>query len=285
MNSLNNGFRYLVFAADDLGRSVAVNEAVLDAYESGVLTAASMMAGGEAFSQAAGFVQKISGLSIGLHVTLCDGKAVLPHASIPDLAGADGNFAGRPAGVWIKLGRKEILRQATLEIEAQFNRIEEAGITPCYVDSHHHLHMHPGLFGLICRIASDRGVSWIRIPNEPITIVFRFGARGRGVMPLLEQAVFGTLKASNMRTAERYGLRCASNVYGLSRSGALDEEYLLSLINHMAMSHGSFVNEIFCHPDVVTDAGLAELSALKSVAVVAKLESFSIKRIGYKDID
>jgi predicted glycoside hydrolase/deacetylase ChbG (UPF0249 family) len=211
--------------------------------------------------------------------------SVLPHSSIPDLTGSDGSFAGGPAAVWIALGRKKIIRQAELEIEAQFNRLEAAGISPCYVDSHHHLHMHPGLFGLICRIASGRGVKWIRVPNEPLLIVFRLRSRGRGVMPFVEQAVFGMLKASNMRMAEKHGLRCAANVYGLSRSGGLDEEYLLSLIDHMAISKGSFVNEIFCHPDNVTDAGLRELSALKSGAVFARLDSFSIKRIGYGDID
>jgi chitin disaccharide deacetylase len=284
MKTLRSEDKFVVFAADDLGRSKSANDAIFDAHNEGILTAASLMAGGGAFQEAASIVRECKALAIGLHLTLCDGKAVLPHSSIPDITGADGYFAGGPAAVWIRLGNDKILRQAELEIDAQFDMLEAAGISPCYVDSHHHLHMHPGLFRLTCRIAAGRGVRWIRIPNEPLTIVLRLRSHQRGLMPFVEKAVFGMLKASSMKTAEKYGLRCARNVYGLSRSGGLDESYLLSLIELMADSQGPFVKEIFCHPDTATGAGLKELGALKSRTVLAKLDSFSIKRIGYQDV-
>ncbi len=285
MTMLREESKYVVFAADDLGRSKSVNEAIIDAHRNGILTAASMMAGGEAFSHAVELFRDIKGVSLGLHITLCDGKAVLPHSAIPDLIWTDGRFSLGPAAAWIRMGQKKILKQAEREIEAQFDVLEAAGVFPSYADSHHHLHMHPALFRLTCRIAAGRGVGWIRVPNEPLSVMFRFGTQGRGVMPFAEKAVFGMLKASNMRMAEKYGLRCARNVYGLSRSGSLDEEYLLSLFEHMSVSRGPFVSEIFCHPDMATCTGLRELSALKSRAVIEKLDSFRIKRIGYKDVD
>jgi|WetSurMetagenome_2_1015567.scaffolds.fasta_scaffold00013_102 chitin disaccharide deacetylase len=281
MTAPQKGSRFIVFAADDLGRSVSVNEAVFEAYESGLLTASSLMAGGDAFHQAAEALGGREGLDVGLHVTLCDGKAVLPHSDIPDLTLPDGSFFESPAAVWIGLSRKYLMAQAEREIEAQFDRLAAVGIKPCYVDSHHHLHMHPGLFGPVCRIAADRGVSWIRVPGEPARVVYGLSSGGRGLISFIEHAVFATLMPSNKRKAASHGLRCADRVYGLSHSGNITEEYLLALIESMAVSGGSFVNEIFCHPDKASAAGMTDLKALKSAAVAARLDSLGIKGIGY----
>src|SRR5208282_4554305 len=75
----------VVIVADDMGKSASVNQAIAEAHDKGILTAASIMAGGEAFDDAVQTALDRSRLSIGLHLTLCDGKAVLPHASIPDI--------------------------------------------------------------------------------------------------------------------------------------------------------------------------------------------------------
>lgn len=284
MNPPQKAPRFLVFAADDLGRSQSVNEAVFEAYDKGLLTVSSMMVGGDAFETAVESVRSREGLSLGLHVTLCDGRAVLPHSDVPDITTPDGYFIKWPASVWIGLSRKYIVEQAEKEIEAQFDRLEAAGIKPCYVDSHHHLHMHPGLFGPLCRISASRGVSWIRIPSEPIRVVYGLSAGGRGLISFIEHAVFGALISSNREKAASHGLRCAGHVYGLSHTGKITEEYLLALIDSMSLSEGPFINEIFCHPDNATNAGQIELKALKSAAVAARLDSFAIKGIGYKNV-
>jgi predicted glycoside hydrolase/deacetylase ChbG (UPF0249 family) len=118
------GKGYLVFAADDLGRTLSVNSAVMDAFDHGILTAASLMAGGEAFPDAVQSLRQRRGLAVGLHITLCDGMSVLSNADIPDLTCALGHLSGSAAATWIKLYRKHVLDQAEKEIEAQFNRLE-----------------------------------------------------------------------------------------------------------------------------------------------------------------
>jgi chitin disaccharide deacetylase len=282
MNRENMGSRCIVFAADDMGRTDSVNEAILDAYDNGILTAASIMPGGDAFLPAAAAVRERTGISVGLHVTLCDGKAVLPHTSLPELTGSDGKFLESAAAVWRKLGKDNMLAQAAAEIEAQFDRLKSAGIQLDYVDSHHHLHMHPGLFATVCRIAAERGVAWIRIPNEPLSVVARFRARSRGLMPFAEWAVFGLLRKSNLSIAKKYNLHSTDSVYGLSGTGEMDESRVIGLLECMSVSAGTFINELFLHPDTSTAGGLMELDALKSQKVIAKLDSLGIKRIQYK---
>src|SRR5208282_4143722 len=179
----------LAVVADDMGKSASVNRAIAEAHDKGFLTAASIMAGGEAFDDAVQTVLERSRLSVGLHVTLCDGKAVLPHACIPDITDNDGNFIRSPFTAGLHYTRPGLLPQIEAEVAAQFGRLENAGISIHHVDGHHHLHMHPLIFEVLCREASQRDINWIRIPREPLPIMTAFRSPSRGVLPFIEWAV------------------------------------------------------------------------------------------------
>jgi len=280
-----NAEKFVIIAADDLGRSTSTTRAIIEAHDRGIVTAASMMAGGDAFQEAAREVLERSKLSLGLHVTLCDGRAILPHASIPDLVDPHGFFIKSPAMTWLSFGKARVISQVEMEVKAQFDLLEAAGVHPCYIDSHHHLHMHPCVFEVLCRLASEKGVEWIRIPHEPAHVAFRLRSRLRGAMPFIEWAVFRVLCTNNMRTAEQYGLHCAAKVYGLSRTGNIDEQYLLAVLNDIDdQTKDNYINEIFTHPDLASATGIRELQALTSVAVSDRLQSLGIRCIGYKEI-
>ncbi len=270
---------YGLIVADDFGRSSSVNRAIAEAHDKGIVTAASMMVGGQAFEDAARIARSRSRLSVGLHVTLCDGLAVLSHSEIPDLVDRHGCFETSPARAWLKYSRTGILSQLEKEIEAQFDLLAKASINPTHVDGHHHLHMHPALFKIVCRKAAQRGIPWIRIPCEPLWLVFRYFTASRGAMPFIEWTVFQMLKVSHERTARKYGLRAANAVYGLSRTGRVDEKYLL----HILTRHAGYV-EIFTHPDTSSAAGCRELQALTSTLVQEVLASNGIALGGYRDI-
>jgi hopanoid biosynthesis associated protein HpnK len=269
--------RFLVIVADDFGRSEEVNEAVALAHDKGILTSASLMAGGASFDDAVGIARERKNLAVGLHVTLCDGRAVSPPSRIPDLVDGDGNFERDPVKAWLRCGWKGLRSQIEMEVEAQFERLESAGICPSHVDGHHHLHMHPILFRIICRQASKRGAGWIRVPKEPLKVVVGMRSPLRGVMPYLEWAVFGPLGACNTRAAGRHGVRVPDNAYGLSRTGSVDEEYLLGILD---MAAGP-VDEIFTHPDISTGPGRTELRALTSFAVRDRMVARGLTLAGY----
>jgi len=270
---------YAVIAADDFGRSPSVNRAIAEAHDRGIVTAASIMVKGKAFEEAVRIARSRSRLSVGLHVTLCDGQAVLSHAEIPDLVDRHGYFETSPSRAWFKYSRTGILSQLEKEIEAQFDLLAKARINPTHVDGHHHLHMHPALFRILCEKAAQRGVPWIRIPCEPLSLVFRYFIPRRGAMPFVEWAVFRMLKATHERTARNYGLHVANVVYGLSRSGQVDEKYLVHILTR---SVGCI--EIFTHPEMASEAGCRELEALISTAVQDKVASHGIALGGYRDI-
>jgi len=270
----------LVTVADDMGKSESVNEAITEAHDSGILTSASIMAGGAAFADAVRLVADRSRLSPGLHVTLCDGKAVLPHSCIPDITDNEGNFMKDPVVAGLHYARPGILGQIEAEIAAQFERLEEAGVHPCHVDCHHHLHMHPFIFEIICRQASRRQIRWIRIPNEPLSIIAAYRSPSRGAMPFIEWAIFGILGKHNNRTARKYKMKSAAHVYGLSRTGNADERYFMNILRSCCKGGPS---EIFSHPDTATECGRKELAALISPEVRGLIKELQISPAGYKD--
>ncbi len=280
----------LVVVADDFGKSSSVNRAIAEAHEKGIVTAASIMPGGEAFEEAVRISRSSRSLSVGLHLTLCDGNAVLPRSSIPDLVDETGCFEKSPSLAWIRYSRSGLLKQLDKEIEAQFDRVKKAGIQPSHVDSHHHIHMQPSVFSLLCRHASRHGVEWVRVPAEPVSLIF--ACTRRGVLPLIEWAVFGILGFSHKKKMRQRGLQTADCVYGLSRTGHLDEAYLLKMAGALkgAGSDGGHprdnvqVMEIFSHPDSGTAAGRRELHALTSSLVRDRMTVYGMTLAGYREL-
>ncbi|HXW68147.1 MAG TPA: ChbG/HpnK family deacetylase [Dissulfurispiraceae bacterium] len=269
----------VVIVADDMGKSTSVNRAIAEAHDHGILTAASIMAGGEAFDDAVQTALAHRRLSIGLHLTLCDGKAVLPHASLPDITDHDGNFIKDPFSAGLHYTRPGLLSQIEAEVAAQFERLEGAGIRPHHVDGHHHLHMHPVIFEVLCRQASRRDICWIRLPNESLSMVKAFRSPSRGSLPFVEWAVFGMLGKYNAGAARKFGMLSAARVFGLSRSGNIDEQFFLDILGLT----GSHISEIFTHPDTATPAGRRELSALVSPRVFSHMKELHKLPVGYKD--
>jgi len=276
----HNKRKYVVIAADDLGRSPSVNTAIIESHKNGILTSASLMAGGQAFEEAVKIAVECNSLSVGLHVTLCDGRAVLPPSEIPNLVDHEGNFEKSPAKAWVSYMRSGVLSQIDAEVEAQFDRIEGAGIHSTHVDGHHHLQMNPIIFEIICKHASKRRIGWIRLPSEPLSVVLSSRSFSRGLMPLVEWLVFGMLKIYNLKIAMKYDMNVVCNSLGLSWTGSINEKSFLDLLDSAA---GPF-NEIFTHPDVSTDSGRRELEALTSKKMRDKLSFLGIELIGYREL-
>ena len=123
--------RYLIVNADDLGASPGVNRGILEAFERGIVTSASLMVdmpGAARFAARAGDAE---GLSVGLHATLKNEDAGL----LLDTAGC------------------------RRELERQLARFEDLlGRAPTHLDSHHNVHLEPPLRELFEAVARERGL-------------------------------------------------------------------------------------------------------------------------------
>lgn len=236
--------RSLVVTADDFGLSREVNEAVEIAHRTGILTAASLMVAEPALDDAVERARALPNLSVGLHLTLVEGRAVSRPASIPDLIGNDGKLRTDLARYGAEIFfRPKVKRQVETEIRAQFEAFARTGLPLDHVNAHKHYHLHPTVAGLLLRIGPDYGMRSLRVPVEPVEII-------RLVEPLgvaTEARVVGPYARMLRARARRAGLAVADQVFGLAWSGAMTRARVAGLLRELPPGR----TEIYFHPAVV----------------------------------
>lgn len=277
---------YLVINADDMGASPTVNEAIRHAHEKGALTSASIMAGGDAFTGAVELARELPRLSTGIHITLCDGRSVLPKSKIPNLVDGACYFEKSPAKAGFRYWRhwKKLSGQIEAEMEAQFDKLESAGITPSHADSHHHLHMHPLIFRLLSRMCAKRGVKWIRVTREPIWAAIESAPK------MAEWGVFSALGRINSGYSGRLGIRSASCSIDLSRArsaktgeGKADTDSCKAVLRFIKIPVGP-VTELYCHPDAAAGRGRMEMERVGSARLRQLIEEAGVKIAGFSEL-
>jgi len=234
----------LIVTADDFGLSLPVNEAVERAHREGILSAASLMIGAPAAEDAVARARSLPSLGVGLHLTLLEGRPILPPEKVPGLVGPDGRFPKDPVRLGLALYfSSELRRQAAAEITAQFERFGETGIVMDHVNGHQHFHLHPVVLRAILEVSPRYGLPPVRLPFEPFGASFganrdRFAARFTGWLFYLGQT------RRLRRALIAAGVKSNDHVFGLYDSGAMTEPRLQSLVEHLPPG----LSEIYCHP-------------------------------------
>lgn len=280
--------RKLIINADDFGLSSGVNRAVEQAWQQGILTQASLMPGGDAFDEAVAIARRNPGLQIGLHLTLVQGKPVLPPEKIPGLVAANGRFPDNPVTVGMKLFFDPTLRmQLRCEIEAQILKIKETGLPLSHIDGHLNIQMHPTVFTLLTELMPLHGITSFRITRERLLENLRFD-RSRMLGKAVERAIFGSLARHAETTFKRQEITTAVEVKGVLNSGCMTEEYLLTILERLQPG----TSEIYFHPGCLPDPEITrrmpdykhteELAALLSSKVRERLQQLDIALTNYR---
>jgi chitin disaccharide deacetylase len=139
--------RRLIVNADDLGYDPAVNEGIVLAMRSGVVTSSTLMVN---LPHSAHGAELARGLPIGLHLNLSRGAPLsgrFPRSLLRDGAFEEGLVSSLPPGV------------VADEAAAQLARAEQLlGARPTHVDVHRHLHRVEGVRDGLSRLAAARGL-------------------------------------------------------------------------------------------------------------------------------
>ncbi len=242
----------VIFSADDFGLSEAVNEAVERAHRDGVLTQASLLVAAPAAADAVRRARNLPGLKVGLHLVVIEGPAVLPHAAIPNLVDADGQFPSDQLRLGIDYYfRPRIRRQLAAEIRAQFQAFADTGLPLDHANAHKHMHLHPTVGAMMLRIGKEFGLPAIRIPAEPPRVMLRLGVP-QGVGASILYAWTELLRSQ----ARKAGVRTNQHCFGLAWSGHMTADRVRSLLPHLPRKG---LSEIYFHPATERDALLSRL--------------------------
>ncbi len=237
--------------ADDFGLTESVNEAVERAHRAGILTAASLMVNGAAAADAVRRARTMPGLRVGLHLVVVEGQATLPPAQIPDLVDKTGWFgADQVRRGFAYYFRPALRRQLAAEIEAQFRAFAATGLPLGHADAHKHMHLHPVVGRVMIEAGKRHGLTRIRVPAEPPSVL-----RACGERPGLGARALYLWTALLRRQARRAGLETDDHVFGLAWSGHVTADRLRRLL--AALPAGS--SEIYTHPAAWRDPVLVRL--------------------------
>jgi hopanoid biosynthesis associated protein HpnK len=279
---------YAILNADDFGLSPGINRGIIEAHRHGIVTSASLMAVGDAFEEAVAFAHEDPGLSLGIHLTLIEGRPVLPPEKVPSLVTADGRFC-QSLGMFLLrwLAGKIRMQEVQREFAAQIEKVLDYGLRVDKLDSHMHLHLLPGIFQAVLAVAGRYRIRAIRLPRERVV-----GRDDRlNIVALWRRATLTTLAALRGRPTAAAGLFYAAHFSGVGESGQLTEEGLLRLLRDLQPG----ITEVMLHPGyrdrVIHEWPMSrryerepELKALTSPRVKAVVQNLQIKLVNFRTV-
>ena len=266
--------KQLVVNADDFGFTPDVNEGIVEAHRSGILTATTIMANGAAFNDAVRLARSTPTLDIGCHLVLISGNSLL---------------TGRPypltvAQLMAAMAKREI--RVYDELAAQVRRIVDAGVAPTHLDTHKHTHLAPPVLDAVARLAEEFGIRWVRRPFDlPLTAL-------RGAVPRITRITsggLGVLRKRFHRVLERHGCRTTDHFAGFQITGLFRTPELIELLGILPV--GS--TELMVHPGRCRDAlrhartrlkesREHELEALVASETRSAIERYGIELVNYR---
>jgi len=289
--------RRLIINADDFGLTSGINRAIVEAHQRGVVTAATLMANGRAFEEAAKLAPTVPQLSVGCHVVLVDGEPLLPAPQIPTLVAADGprqHFRNSIAEVAAAALRGRIdPAQVEAEATAQMRKLQSSGLTLSHFDTHKHAHMFPAILRPLLRAARACCVRALRNPFAPMKpLAFAHLLRRPRLWKRYSEVTALRRLLDNFRSAvQEEQMLTTDGTFGIVATGALDGQLFEAIVGSIPEGTWEFV----CHPGY-NDAELdsvrtrlrqsraQELRVLTSEAARQALQRHGVELISWKQL-
>ena len=161
--------KQLIINADDFGLHPLINRGIIKGHSEGIITSTSLMPSAPYFDEAVQLAKANPSLGVGIHLTLVGGVKPACTSGVNSLLTAGGVFA-EDYTVFAKKWYTGSIKKNELvkELETQIEKVLAAGIKPTHIDSHQHMHVLPGIAGIVVRLCEKYGIKKIRMPGENI---------------------------------------------------------------------------------------------------------------------
>lgn len=224
----------LIVNADDLGLHPEIDRGIFEAHQDGIVTSSTLLVTGPSAESAVKSALK-QHLPLGVHLCLASRlPPAAPSDQVRSLLDEQGRFLPSWRELVVRAARGALnLSEVEIEFRAQIGRIQELGVKPDHLDSHQHLHLLPGIRGVVCRLAIEFNLP-LRWPHfEP-----RLGWLSQPSTAAKTVLILGLAKLSSDPGVEKV------RSVGIFEAGNLTEARLLTLIGEL--QNGLY--EIGCHP-------------------------------------
>lgn len=235
--------RRLVVTADDFGLSEKINLGIEKAAKDGIVTAASLLINAPSTDHAIAISKNNPDLQVGLHLGIVEGYLLTKNQSLQSRTSYFGD--GSPClprdwkeyflshGFW---NNKILWRE---EFEAQIEKF--LGFYPeiPFLNSTQHLHLMPGLAGIVSALCRKHRIPWIRVGKRllhPDSLSKR---------PLHS---FGIRFLSKLNFSQ--GIHSPDSLLGTDQAGKLNVETVSQLMRKIPEG----LSELIVHPGFTDDS-------------------------------
>ena len=260
----------LIVNADDFGMSRTVNQAVVDAFNNGILTSASVMPNMPAFEDAIRKLKFVENIGFGIHLNITDYKSKLrTKEKNSKLYDNNGIFINNFFQIWAKSNDEDFM----FEVEHEFRSQIEAVLKYRHVDhlnSHKHIHSIHKIFNLVCKLAKEYEISSVRTQHEIFYLPQKLKDKNQWKNWLNPKVytnfanvkILNYFSEINRQTLRKFSLNSTDCTVGIGYSGMMDTDSIISGIELLKTSPATV--EMICHPNA-DEKNLANLVELKAI--------------------
>lgn len=205
-----------ILNADDFGMSNAFNKAVVDGYNLGFLTSASICANGEAFEAAVHeIIPECPNLSIGVHLNIIEGNSIQNNEKFNNSYLQLMSLSNNPA----------FLEKVEKEFRAQIEKVLNYKKAD-HLDSHVHVHAIPQLFEIVCKLAKEYEIKQVRTQFEKFYFVPDVIKHLNITYPpnILKVLLLNAYTLKNREIIKQYGLKTNDYILGVGYTGMMDDK-------------------------------------------------------------
>lgn len=247
---------YYVINADDLGLSYSFNEGILESFKNGFLTSASIRTNGYAFRDAIErIIPECRGLGIGVHLNVAEGpckrKSINKASKI-----CDSNSDYRLTFFNLLIGwlsnDKGLLQEIKADFKDQIETVLAHNIDIDHLDSHNNFHVIPGVFKIVCELAHEYKIPFVRLPRESFYLGEKASYHFKPwyLINLIKYCFYNHFQKRNLKIAGELQIKVSNYFISVLYSNYMNRETTINGIKRIQMrrpSNNSIV-EVMIHP-------------------------------------
>lgn len=236
----------MIINADDVGVSTASSDAIAELAAKGALTGCSVVFNMEGARELAVALKGANAdLDIGAHINITEGKPLSGASAARSLTDSNGLFPGLDKFLKRWLSGRARIGEIRREIECQIEAAFSSGVEIINVDSHHNIHLIPGIAAVAAEIAGSRGVKWMRPSAAEVINENRLHPKN------MKYAMFNLFTVEARKEFGARGMKMPDRVVQIKR--APDRLDFSALVSDIKKAGGGVV-ELVCHPSVYDES-------------------------------
>lgn len=269
-----------ILNADDFGLTIYHNRAVLEGFQTGILTSASLCTNTDAFSDAVeNILPKCPNLGLGVHLNIMEGRALTDCNLLTDSSNC---FNKGYLYLILNQNNKELQNQIKQEFRAQIETALKHNVQIDHLDSHVHTHAIPQIFKIVCDLAKEYNIKYVRTQNEKPYFVYPEFLSYKFAVNLLKIGLLKFYTNKNKKVLETLNLNTNDYIIGVGYTGMMNSQTVEKGLKPIKEG----IVEVIIHPckydDLQNDSHSKEFAITQDLILKEKIKNSGFDFINYQ---